>query len=406
MPVVSKLKRYLPITTPQAQYLSSDHPYRAFVGGRGAGKSWIGSYDLLKRCRPGCTYLVAAPTYQMLRDASLSTFKRLCETLGIDYTLYKADMMAVMQNGAEIRFRSADNPDRLRGPNLSGAWLDEASLMSQDAYEIVMASLREHGVQGWLGATFTPKGLSHWTYELFNQERPDTELIRSRTADNPFLPPDFAETLRRQYTDQFALQELEGMFVSIEGAEWPPDYFDHAQFWFDEWPVNLAVKTMALDPSKGREDKAGDYSAYVLYGRDASGIEYVEADLRRRDAEQIVDDGVEHLKRFGPDAFGVESNAFQHLFAPLFRAAVAKQRIPLPLVLLNNVVKKIVRIRRITEPLRMKKMRFRNTPGTRLLVQQLREFPLGEYDDGPDGLEMARRIAIELHNTKPMRGRR
>jgi hypothetical protein len=42
-------------------------------------------------------------------------------------------------------------------------------------------------------------------------------------------------------------------------------------------------------------------------------------------------------------------------------------------------------------------MRFKsNSPATRLLVEQLREFPLGAHDDGPDALEMAIRLAVAL----------
>ena len=34
-------------------------------------------------------------------------------------------------------------------------------------------------------------------------------------------------------------------------------------------------------------------------------------------------------------------------------------------------------------------VRFRNTAGTRLLIEQLREFPQADHDDGPDALELA-----------------
>ncbi|MFX4846510.1 phage terminase large subunit, partial [Acinetobacter baumannii] len=86
-------------------------------------------------------------------------------------------------------FRSAEDPDKLRGPNLSGSWLDEASLMEREAFDICIASLREAGEQGWLSATFTPRGLTHWTYDLFGRGgRPDVELFTSRTRDNPFAP--------------------------------------------------------------------------------------------------------------------------------------------------------------------------------------------------------------------------
>jgi hypothetical protein len=37
-----------------------------------------------------------------------------------------------------------------------------------------------------------------------------------------------------------------------------------------------------------------------------------------------------------------------------------------------------------------------NSPGARLLVEQLRDFPNGDHDDGPDGAEMAVRLAGDL----------
>jgi hypothetical protein len=35
-------------------------------------------------------------------------------------------------------------------------------------------------------------------------------------------------------------------------------------------------------------------------------------------------------------------------------------------------------------------------PSTKLLVDQLREFPIAKHDDGPDALEMAVRLAAEM----------
>lgn len=184
-------------------------------------------------------------------------------------------------------------------------------------------------------------------------------------------------------------------------CEWPPIVFAHAQFWFEDWPTDLVVKTLFLDPSKGASDKQGDYSAYIRYGRTRDGTEYVEADLKRRGVDQIVADGVEHVRQFGPDGFGVEGNTFQDLLAPLFRAEAAKLRVELPLFLVTNTTNKQVRIRRLTEPLTQRKIRFRRgSAGTQLLVDQLRQFPNAEHDDGPDSLEGARRLAIKLLNEK------
>lgn len=183
------------------------------------------------------------------------------------------------------------------------------------------------------------------------------------------------------------------------GTEWAAEIFNHPQFWFDEWPKHMQIKILSLDPSKGRSDKEGDYSAFIKYGR-VNGLEYFEGDLKRRSPDMIVDQGLEHIRTFGPDAFAIEGNTYQELFAPLFRRRAQELAIELPpILLLNNTVKKEVRIRRLTEPLTKRIARFKNnSPGTKLLVEQLQQFPTGEYDDGPDGAEMARRVGIKLVN--------
>ena len=54
----------------QKAFLDSDATFRAFCGGIGSGKTWAGAYDLIRRAKPGRLYLVIAPTYAMLSDAT------------------------------------------------------------------------------------------------------------------------------------------------------------------------------------------------------------------------------------------------------------------------------------------------------------------------------------------------
>ena len=144
--------------------------------------------------------MVVAPTYSMLADSTFRSFVQLAEELGIVAEAKKGAPPSVrLKTGAEVLFRSADEPDRLRGPNLSGVWLDEASLMTQEVFNVSIGRLREAGEQGWLSATFTPKGKGHWTFETFTG-RPDTAIFYAKTSDNPFLPVNFHSTVRKQYT--------------------------------------------------------------------------------------------------------------------------------------------------------------------------------------------------------------
>ena len=210
----------------QQRFLESKALLRAFVGGIGSGKSWIGALDLLRRAKPGRLYLVTAPTYPMLSDAtfrSLTGLARQCEVVGPGDAKESPTPSIKLINGAEVLFRSTDNPEMLRGPNLSGVWMDEASLSKREAFDILVGRLREGGEQGWLTATFTPKGKIHWTYKVFGAGGPDVELIHAESGENPFLPPEFVENVRKRYTAQQIRQELGGAFVEGGGNH----YFPH-----------------------------------------------------------------------------------------------------------------------------------------------------------------------------------
>jgi predicted phage terminase large subunit-like protein len=79
------------------------------------------------------------------------------------------------------------------------------------------------------------------------------------------------------------------------------------------------------------------------------------------------------------------------------RQLANERRVLVPLYTLDNRVNKLVRIRRLTPLLSQGRLRFKgDSPGARLLVEQLRDFPNGDHDDGPDALEMAVRLAAEL----------
>lgn len=169
--------------------------------------------DLLLRARKDHTYLVASPTYTKLEDETLATTVKLAKELGVYLLLKGSPPNLHLTTGATIRFRSASEPHKLAGPNLSGVWMDEAGQMEELAYVTVIGCLREGGQQGWLSVTSTPKGKHHWLYRVFGTGRKDTADFRSRTSDNPFLPPNFERTLTQQYPQELVAQELLGEWV-------------------------------------------------------------------------------------------------------------------------------------------------------------------------------------------------
>lgn len=198
----------------QRAFVEDEHLYALFLGGIGAGKSHAGAVKALTQelPRPGSLGLVVAPTYPMLRDATWRTSLELWAPL-IE-SVVRNEMRIVLKSGAEVLFRSADDPDRLRGPNMSWAWIDEAAQCHPDTWKIVIGRLRQFGRAGRAWLTTTPKGMN-WVYEVFvTRANPDTTMFRASTKANPFLAADFVRSLSSQYEGDFAAQELEAEFIA------------------------------------------------------------------------------------------------------------------------------------------------------------------------------------------------
>jgi predicted phage terminase large subunit-like protein len=226
-------------------------------------------------------------------------------------------------------------------------------------------------------------------------------------ADDPRQP---GEAL---WPDRYPLSELaktranspyefaalyQGDPAAAGGTEFPGEWFGPS-IWFEDWPRDVTSRVIALDPSKGKEAKFGDYSAYVWLARDKEGVLWCEADLVRRPPPQLVDMGLELFRHFRAGAFVVEVNQFQELLAFEFVRAARLAGLTLPLLTIDNMVNKEMRIRRLGFYLANGLIRFKGgSVGTRLLVQQLKEFPVGDHDDGPDALEMALRTMLDMVN--------
>ena len=199
----------------QWDFMATSDRLAAFVGGIGSGKTYVGAVrSLLFAIEQGGLGMVVAPTYPMLRDATLRTLIDIAEALRIPVKTNEAKMTMQVQSGARgsILLRSSSVPDRLRGPNLHWAWMDEGAMCPPTAYPILLGRLRADGAAGPLWITTTPRG-RNWLW----QQRDAISIYRARTQDNPYLSGDFVAALEDTYTGRFAEQELGGAFVGFDG---------------------------------------------------------------------------------------------------------------------------------------------------------------------------------------------
>lgn len=239
---------YVPLPK-QFLFHKAKQRFRAFVGGIGSGKTIAGVHEVIRYCmkNPGCYGMITAPTYPMLRDATKRTFFEECPDHLIKEYL-KGENKVILINDAVILFRSVDDPERLRGPNLAFWFGDEAAMYPYMVWKIMIGRLRQKGYVAKAWITTTSKGFN-WIWNLFVKE-PDLDnyfLVMCSTRENTYLPEDYIVSMEKEYTGVFYDQELLGKFVGFEGLV-------YSEF-------RREVHVMELEPAKDEDGwylKSGD----------------------------------------------------------------------------------------------------------------------------------------------------
>ncbi len=167
--------------------------------------------------------MIGAPTYPMLRDATLMALIEFLGDSEIPYELNKADNVLVLKDcGSRILLRSLDEFERLRGTNLAWFGIDELTYTHEGAWLRLEGRLRDPKATRRCGfAVWTPKGFD-WVYRRFiGDPVKGYEVVQARPFENRFLLeqiPDYYERLRGSYDENFFRQEVMGDYLNVKGG--------------------------------------------------------------------------------------------------------------------------------------------------------------------------------------------
>lgn len=216
--------RYNPLPS-QQRFHESYSRFKGFSGPVGSGKSRALCYEAIALCyvNAGRAGLIGAPTYPMLRDATLAAFREVCSAADIPVTFNQAlNTMVFSDCGSTILFRSLDNPERLRGPNLAWFGVDEMTYVDEAAWVQLEARLRDPRARLLRGVgVWTPKGFN-WVHRRFFSDRiKGYQMIRAAAFENRHLleqVPDYYERLKASYDSKFYQQEVLGQYLTLQSG--------------------------------------------------------------------------------------------------------------------------------------------------------------------------------------------
>ena len=187
----------------------------------------------------------------------------------------KDELLLEMPNGSRIWFRSADDPDSLRGQKLHWFIMDEAAFMSEMAWHILRERIADSRGIGMF--TTTPRG-RNWLFRNVAEKalkgHKDYSIVQASFFDNPMISADERASIQESGMSAALMrQEYGGEFVSLEGLVYPEfEYKKHVvqtipwadiHYWY--LGVDWGFTTPAVVLIIGRTDEDKLYVVREIY---------------------------------------------------------------------------------------------------------------------------------------------
>ena len=220
---------FKPHSLKQENAIFSDKPITILATGIQYGKTTVGAMRMKilmhKHTDPRDNFLITAPTYKIMQQATLPEFLRVMKDCG-EYS--KSDSVFRMHNGGTCWMRTATDPDSVVGiTDIRGVWGDEAGLYSLYFHENIQAraSIKEAPII----YTTSPYSLN-WIYSDYIRPKIkgkcpiDAEIIQAKSNENPYFPAHEFERKRISMDPRRFNMIYGGEFHKIEGLVY--DCFD------------------------------------------------------------------------------------------------------------------------------------------------------------------------------------
>ncbi len=202
--------------------------YRAYVGGLGSGKTFVGCLDLLIFfCQhPGTRQGYFGPSYPSIRDVFFPIFEEAAYMMGFSVVIMESNKEVHLYRGREyygtVICRSMDRPGSIIGFKIARALVDEIDTLPKAkanlAWVKIVARMRLviDGVENGIGVTTTPEGFL-FVYEKFSRNPTESySMVQASTYENKeHLPPDYIKTLLETYPQALIDAYVRGLFVNL-----------------------------------------------------------------------------------------------------------------------------------------------------------------------------------------------
>lgn len=231
------------LSSKQLEYLQNcNHRWNLKIGATGSGKSWL-DYAVVIPKR--LLALKGQGAAVMLGNTQGTLSRNILEPMRDIWgdTLVgsiSSDNTALIF-GKKVHILGADNRKhvaRLQGMTIEYAYGDEMTTWHEEVFQMLKSRLRCR--HSFFDGTANPDSPHHFLKEFIDSKAADVFCQTSTIDDNPFLPPEFIENLKKEYAgtvyyDRFVL----GRWVAPQGLVYS---------FFDEKDSRFVIREMEQRP--------------------------------------------------------------------------------------------------------------------------------------------------------------
>ena len=270
---------------------------------------------------PKTRWAIVAKTYADVRDTCAEGVSGIVAVLN-RYQAVKTYNRSIgeitLTNGSKIKLFSAEEPDRLRGPQHHGAWCDELAAWDKpDAWDQLQFGMRL-GEHPQIVVTTTPRP-TKLIKDLISRET--THITRGSTFENAdnLSQSALVELQARYDGTRLGRQELYGEVLDdVEGALWTRSLIEDARIRPEDAPPYFRV-VVAIDPAV-TSGESSDETGIIVAGATPDGHYYIIEDATMKGSpEAWMRKAVEMYRKHKCDRVIAETNNGGDMIEALLR---------------------------------------------------------------------------------------
>ncbi|MBR4874669.1 MAG: PBSX family phage terminase large subunit [Clostridia bacterium] len=214
-----------------------------------SGKTWISlvlwAFWILTMPKDA-TYLMAAKTLTTLKRNCLDLLSALVGENNFSYSL--SNKTGVLFGRKIILEGASDarSEGKIRGLTLAGAYIDELTLVPEDFFVMLLSRLSYPKAK--LFATTNPDNPRHFIKKNYLDRAQELDIFWENFSidDNTFLPDDYIDGLKKEFTGVFYDRFILGKWVAAEGVIYR-QFADEPSRFIKDAPSEIAFASVGVD---------------------------------------------------------------------------------------------------------------------------------------------------------------